>query len=47
MKYAATDIIAFSDLLFTKWERVKTTSAVYECTKYSVYEKVIIELKNH
>ena len=24
-------------------ERVKTTSTVYECTKYLVYEKVIIE----
>ena len=24
-------------------ERVKTTSAVHECTKYLVYEKVITE----
>ena len=26
-------------------EKVKTTSTVYDCTKYLVYEKIIIELK--
>ena len=27
--------------------RVKTSSTVYDCTKYLVYEKVIIAYKNH
>ena len=31
------------DLTQLVWERVKTTSTVYEYTKYLVYEKVIIE----
>ena len=26
---------------------VKTTSTVYECTKYLVYDKVFTELKRH
>ena len=30
---------------YSSIERVKTTCTVYECTKYLVYEKVIIELK--
>ena len=35
------------ELKLNHLERVKTTSTVYECTKYLVYENVIIEQQNH
>ena len=30
-------------IVLYQWERVKTTSTVYECAKYLVYEKVVKE----